>query len=1677
MASYTLAEFSNGNIPAAFREENRLLSESDPIASAYSDKMQGIYKRLLEGLDQPRRSGRQLYPGLGKKTADHPVRFLLSADKEPNAFIIPSAEPTLVVFTAGLIALCEKDAELAGVLGHELGHQEFEERLGLRDVGKGEEGASDFRAAYILRMAHYPQTATREILEKLPGEEMRGLAAIGDVHPMKHNRISTLSAAEVGFDNAMGEQDNPDSSPLNRQFKATVAKASFETRVDRLFRDADYDRASPERKIQVIKDVMGEVSKFRPVLSSDNETVDEKIAGLKRKDAPGAFDDLVDYIAADYTLFNNHYTALVEAEIGKKPAHDERYQPVGRLRGVQEEITRFTSAKSDQEIRQSAQRLEALMQPYANADAVSSYVAFKGFEWPANLEKIRSPQSPPWEKHVQQALAGNAEVKNSLKRLNILGLDPRLAAERSAVSSMRQTALDTRRHYRGTEGHKDSAGNELQGTYTVDIDEQGRITGLSPEKMRSWSDIKTEERKEQDALEKQAHKQREVSERAVLAAMTDADWELLRTDFDRFVGKYREQLNPFTMQMVDGEQVIVRLSDGTYPFAEAFIKKVNDDIETLGPKVKDFLPRNFTQRKFLNAAVPVSHPFVAFALDDSHNLFSVQDKLQIAQFARRYNASEKDIQPDARWLLPNEKLFDGLPKNSIKELREWIAEVSPHAAIAKDLLQAVVQFETFRTADKAKKIGSIDDVLFLRDVASMQTRPDMLVLRKALGNETTRLISDFAKSSVSLSDDPLELADEFAALSAKKGQRDPSIFEREPALRGIYQNAVQEAFGKITDPNQKAEVLEKLLFSRELGASESAEGFDKIADMNQYRYSGGLSDPEFKEWAIGQYADILTEQMGKDNGSPAYTSRFKGRINHLIGNTTSGNAVAVMQRLGKKRCGNQLLLHEDSANYLKESITSIGMRELVSHNFAVAVGEGVFDLMKRDDQSRAASIDFLTKPFDPKASKQFAARIQLIFPPELSEEARTEKLASLHRNFWSLPFEARSIAMQQILFPDNVSHGQNPDEINAIIKTQALDKVFPLTNGRETVLARKVVESYLEATDNVVENSIIGAAMLVANPPNGNTQGQKLSVGKGLRLVLGAIAPAGDKVAQAIESHPNTPADMKAEFKDSKTAAQDPMRHEVLEWVKVSNDALEHDGRKNECIVEVGRVLGAGSYGITVEGTLENGSTIARTILYPYVRERADKQFGTLEKAADILVKKDKRFEPVKDMIRQASRMSGIETDMDIAAKQAETADKLYSDLKVTVDAEEFSFSAAKYLGHGHDHKDFEIIPGAHFNDVADEAKSEAAQARVVKLAKAQMAAELSHILSGRPFDHDRHGGQQRIVENNIGQFDFGAMTVTETSDREKQMIGHVLGGMIWLTEVKGRSMDDALRTEMARVPANEEEKDFLASVERALLALGNFNSHLGGMEFGDILGAIYCNNQLDPVIEQGIREALPSHSDRVFAELKKKGEASGITIAMPEREFDKSTDTTPLGEAPKKGWLEKAPVKDNHVQAGIGVATAAAGAGALYHASRQSNSKENVAGNEKAAKTPVFKRVYSVCAAVLTALGGAIAIDGLAFQGRGTKATTSFVRNTLAGDYNHKLSFNGSNNGNTIMMGAAVFGLGATLLLAKKQYDKKQTAVAGIAQRDEQRAGTWAAREQNRADSRRNTPAQPSRA
>jgi len=311
-------------------------------------------------------------------------------------------------------------------------------------------------------------------------------------------------------------------------------------------------------------------------------------------------------------------------------------------------------------------------------------------------------------------------------------------------------------------------------------------------------------------------------------------------------------------------------------------------------------------------------------------------------------------------------------------------------------------------------------------------------------------------------------------------------------------------------------------------------------------------------------------------------------------------------------------------------------------------------------------------------------------------------------------------------------------------------------------------------------------------------------------------------------------------------------------------------GDKVKDIKYVGDILGAGAYGVTAKVQKHNNDESAITLLRAHAFERAKTEFNTLQASAKILARKDKKFLPVIEMVAQANRASDEETNMELAAKQNKIAEKLYDDITVTIGPESkqntYTFFTADWLGYGKRYKETAVVPGKHFTDVPFTTGDEKAEKR--NLAIAILTVELRNLVAGKEFDHDRHGAQQRIFGNYIGQFDFGGVSLQSPTKDEKEIIGRILG--IVLRQVdQNVNFVDALHKALGSVSKNSANKDFLARVERAILALNEYIPFINKGDMTSIIASVRMH--MDDVVARNLgRELVNSNipfANRVFTQ------------------------------------------------------------------------------------------------------------------------------------------------------------------------------------------------------------------
>ena len=435
-------------------------------------------------------------------------------------------------------------------------------------------------------------------------------------------------------------------------------------------------------------------------------------------------------------------------------------------------------------------------------------------------------------------------------------------------------------------------------------------------------------------------------------------------------------------------------------------------------------------------------------------------------------------------------------------------------------------------------------------------------------------------------------------------------------------------------------------------------------------------------------------------------------------------------------------------------------------------------------------------------------------------------LLTTHDGFWSQPLPLRGVAIDLLLFPaDEELHEWTFDRK----KKNILDKIFPdikiadAGSSKDADRVKKMSRLFVEAFLNNSERDdqrLLLSSLYVAQQPGASSE---LSLGKTLREVLAFLKPAGDKMAQAISNHPATPDYIAKDLEETKVEAGNAPRSDLIRDLERSlGETLEEAG-----VERVGQKLGEGSMATTMAVMWEGGRSTASSVLKTDIRTRGAYRFQQMRATVEEVLTHwgTKELAPILTMIEQAERSFYTEVDMDLAEQQAELASDLYDGQQIKIDGKTVHFSAAKWGGHGKDIKHADVVEGMHFLDLPNDTSKAVTDRATV--AKAILSLELQIILSGGRFDNDRHDGQQKIIFDGndiyVQNFDFGGIIIDEPTPAQKDAFAKTLVSAVRQT-MNGGSFIEAFSQQIAKYKGNTDNQEYLAAVNRGMLALGNYS-------------------------------------------------------------------------------------------------------------------------------------------------------------------------------------------------------------------------------------------------------------
>lgn len=701
--------------------------------------------------------------------------------------------------------------------------------------------------------------------------------------------------------------------------------------------------------------------------------------------------------------------------------------------------------------------------------------------------------------------------------------------------------------------------------------------------------------------------------------------------------------------------------------------------------------------------------------------------------------------------------------------------------------------------------------------------------------------------------------------------------------------------------------------------------------------------PETRDRLFAIYTGDVATKLGKDDGSEQYQNRLQTYLNALSNNKEKdwdigrqqgqrngllANAMSAADKyLLMRRLSDAIVSQEQTSQMIKESCqVKLNSDDMVkSYLYGIGV-DYLTEEMDRDAAMANRFIEFFNSKGEQKDCEDISAYIEVTMKDKYSDwndridavlkNTKPAQYKILFENFWSAPLEARAVVIARML-----ESAANTKDEEQTVAPESWETVFDIVMDKmirpddtsvEARYARDIMHSYIKSRSGY-ERELIMSAMMVANRDIGGDTG---NIGKALKLFLENMGPAEIKLGQAIASHSDTPEDIKVELQELKDAADKPARWELYEWMRTEN--IPEAFWKDQYL---GDILGSASYYTTVS----LGDDKALRILRPEAREKANKGFKVIRATVDDLEAKDATSElsykeltaSVQEMVIQAANMSAIETDHEVGQQQYEFAKEVYDNVTLSSGGHNFTLKVMDWRAKGQNWIIMDRAKGPTFKKMpADTAEQQEIKRN---FAKAYAVFELTNIVSGKKFDHDRHGAQLSIdpETNAVGIYDTGAMALHDPSPEEQMLLGNIIYDVL-KAAFKGEdafaAFSQTITEEIDTLRKAGKDTQYLVEVKKGLLALGDFFAVLTPEDVKDILPSIDLNNDVSEKVRQGITENMSAGDKlkfKAFTAMQTASGRSGITItrgyssAKPDVRVDSITVTPEKRD--KAGWVHDA--------------------------------------------------------------------------------------------------------------------------------------------------------------------------
>ncbi len=569
-------------------------------------------------------------------------------------------------------------------------------------------------------------------------------------------------------------------------------------------------------------------------------------------------------------------------------------------------------------------------------------------------------------------------------------------------------------------------------------------------------------------------------------------------------------------------------------------------------------------------------------------------------------------------------------------------------------------------------------------------------------------------------------------------------------------------------------------------------------------------------------------------------------------------------------------------------------------------------------KSVAAILNFLSQPVDPKNYTQ-ALGI-------------TEDQAHIfYDNFWNSSRIDRESFFEKLI----EKHGSKKkffEANNGVIKS-LLDRFFPNDPKIKAIGQHDAQFIITHVHTNALAASLIsGLLQALRNDSLNANRSKDTHIRFGHKLCDFLIEIGGTKLAQALHSFNDTKAQWKEGLEKSKYDADRLSEGEFKELAEKLMKASGHDDLwKN---MTIGEFMGSGTYLDTREITLNQDYKCQKS---EYAKTTADQKF-VLQLVKPHTIKRSREiFNLVISLIENAQKVNSgdlggtipmsvllpimehykamlpEETNLNLAKKKAQIAEALYSGVKVLSNDIKNTEVRTQFYAAGMYENDemFRVsrrVEGEHFDDFAKTYR-ETNPALVREVAKAIFLIEMYFILSGKPFDHDRHGhnqgvtvvpskeGSKTIYTVVVGNFDENGIANQAPSDKEKVLFANIIMDSIANAVTNGMDIRPSIKRIFGILQNKKLQgisKSEYANINafiKALLSLTDYTKYMDPVGITDfrharesylrIVKAIVDTGDIDPVMKDVIAKRYKSI--RLFAGMDKPKDTTDDQVIQTE--------------------------------------------------------------------------------------------------------------------------------------------------------------------------------------------------